>query len=87
MSELQNPFEKHGYQAWLMDVATQALKRGRNGVIEPVSVELQGNRGVIQLSPGERDVISYIVDNAVGVESVRTVGFAILALVGHKFDQ
>lgn len=87
MSELQNPFATHGYQPWLMDVASQALKRGRNGVIEPVNVELQGNHRVIQLTPREREVIAYLVDNAIGVESARTVGFAVLALIGHKMDQ
>lgn len=81
MTEFKNPFAEHGYDPGLMDVAVQALKRGRRGEGESVNVFVNGGDNIVELGEADRSAISGLVDKAVGAESVPVVGFGILKIV------
>jgi hypothetical protein len=84
MVQFNNPFEAHGYDSGLMDVAVQALKRGRNGEGEPVNVVVDGHDEIVELNPNDRFAIAHMVDHAMGVEAARTVGYGILGVILPK---
>lgn len=78
-----NPFEAHGYHPALMDVAVQALKRGRNGQSKQFHVALGG---VIVLGQEDREAIACMVDSAVGEDSARSVAYGILGVILPKLE-
>lgn len=82
--KLQNPFEEHGYSPELLEVTTQALKRGHNGERRTVVIPVEHDLDVVVLTPTDRDNIADIVDSAIGMESARTVGYCILSIVNYR---
>lgn len=85
MTEMNDPFKEHGYDPELMGVAIGSLKRGRNGQGKPVILVDDNSVEIAVLTEDDKSLIAGLVDNAVGEESARWVGWGILAVIEDRF--
>lgn len=85
MTKSANPFERHGYDPSLMDLATQALKRGRGG--EGVATYANIAETLIELDEDDKRTIAHMIDQANGPECGKTVGYGIVAMLVLKAAQ